>query len=177
MKARAILASLVLMLTASSFAPQCEASQGLAGHYRCGFTDYMWPSGPEDSPTATGSGTIEFESDMNGRLTSGTLSERVADDTRTFGQRACTFALVSGESRLSSLSGGTSTITWKLNPGGDTHCGAYLGGFPNLGFTESPRDYKTFTTTSQFFLEPSGNSKWIGANAVGVSVGICRPTP
>jgi hypothetical protein len=156
---------------------ECEAAQTLAGHYRCGFTDYMWPSGPEDSPTATGSGTIEFEADSNGKFTSGTLSELVADDTRTFGQRACTFQLVSGESRMSSSAGGSSIITWKLNPGGDTHCGAYLGGLPNLGFTESPRDYKTFTTTSQFFMEPSGNSKWVGASAVGVSMGVCTAIP
>ena len=177
MTGRAVLAIIILVLAPCSLEKTCEAAQVLAGHYRCGFTDYMWPSGPEDSPNATGSGSIEFEADGSSKFTSGTLSESVADDTRTFGQRACTFQLVSGQSSASASSGGTSIISRKLNPGGDTHCGAYLGGLPNLGFTESPRDYRIFTTTSQYFLEPNGTSKWIGASAVGVSIGICKPMP
>jgi len=64
---------------------------GMQGHFRCGFTDYMWPSSPEDAPTAAGNGTMEFESDGNGRFISGTISEHLADDTRTFGQKTCEF--------------------------------------------------------------------------------------
>ena len=38
------------------------ATPGLVGLYRCSVTDYMWPSAPDDSPTVTGNGSIEFES-------------------------------------------------------------------------------------------------------------------
>jgi hypothetical protein len=172
-----MLSAITLFLGLTLIRGQNAATAGLAGRYDCGFADYMWPSAPDDAPTATGRGTIEFEADASGKITSASMSERVADDTRTFGARVCTFQLQSGESRMMSSAAGISTFNWKLNPGGDNHCGAYLRNQPNLGFVESARDYKTFTTTSQFFLEPNGNSKWIGANATGISVGICKPKP
>jgi hypothetical protein len=75
---------------------------------------------------ATGNGTIEFESTGNGKLLSGAMSERVADDTRSFGERVWTLQLVSDEYPLSSPNAGTASLTWKLNSGGDSHCGAYL---------------------------------------------------
>jgi hypothetical protein len=62
----------------------------LEGHFLCGITDYMWTISPDHAPTATGKATMEFESDGNGRFTAGSLSEHLADDTRTFGERhAC----------------------------------------------------------------------------------------
>ena len=103
------------------------------------------------------------------------MSERVADDTRRFGARVCTFQLVSGDYHLSSSNSGTATFTWKLNSGGDSHCGAYLRDLPNLGFGESAPDHEAFTATTQFFLSEDGSTKWIGASAVGISVGLCRP--
>jgi hypothetical protein len=151
------------------------ATPGLVGRYRCGVTDYMWPSAPDDSPTVTGNGSIEFESTGSGKFLSGSMSERVADDTRRFGERVCTFQLVSGEYHLSASNAGIATITWKLNSSGDRHCGAYLRNLPNLGFTESARDYEAFSATTQFFLSQDGSTKWIGASAVGISVGMCRP--
>ena len=41
----------------------------------------MWPTSPEDAPTATGSATMEFESDGNGKFTTSSLTEHLADDT------------------------------------------------------------------------------------------------
>ena len=130
----------------------CRAAQSarLAGHYQCGFTDYMWPAAPDDSPTATGGGTMEFESDSTGKILYGTMTQHEADDTRRFGEKACTFNLVSGQSVMTSASAGTATFTWQLKPGSDGHCGAWIRNTANLGLTESVRDYLTFTTTSQF---------------------------
>jgi hypothetical protein len=151
------------------------ATPGLAGHYACGVTDYMWPSAPDDTPTVTGNGSVEFESAGNGKFLSGTMSERVADDTHRFGERLCTFQMVKGDYHFSSPRSGTATISWKLNSGSDSHCGAYLRNLPNLGFTESASDYDVFAATTQFFLYEDGSTKWIGASAVGIQVGVCRP--
>ena len=155
--------------------PANVAATSLQGHFRCGFTDYMWPASPEDAPTATGNGTMEFESDGNGKFTAGGMSQHQADDTRTFGEKVCTFQLVSGEYHMTSPSAGTSTLAWKLQPGSDSHCGAYLRTVPNLGLTESARDYATFSGTGNFFISQDGSSKWISASASGVSIGSCSP--
>ncbi|MGO9454787.1 MAG: hypothetical protein ACLQDV_27630 [Candidatus Binataceae bacterium] len=163
----------VLCFTILATALASIAATGLQGHFRCGFTDYMWPTSPEDAPTATGNGTMEFESDGNGKFTAGSMSEHQADDTRTFGEKACTFQLVSGEYHLSTPSAGTSTLAWKLQPGGDSHCGAALRNAPNIGFTESARDYAIFSGTGNFFISQDGGSKWISASAIGVSIGSC----
>jgi hypothetical protein len=64
---------------------------------------------PEDVATATGKATMEFESDGNGRFTAGSLSEHLADDTRTFGEKACVFKLESGEYHMNSQTAGTSS--------------------------------------------------------------------
>jgi hypothetical protein len=132
-------------------------------------------SAPDDTPTVTGNGSVEFESAGNGKFLSGTMSERVADDTHRFGERLCTFQMVNGNYHLSSPDSGTATISWKLNSGSDSHCGAYLRNLPNLGFVESARDYEVFAATTQFFLSEDGSTKWIGANAVGITLGVCRP--
>jgi hypothetical protein len=80
----------------------------MQGHFRCGITDYMWPSSFEDAPTATGNAVMEFDSDGNGRFTTGSLSEHLADDTRAFGEKVCAFQLVNGEYHMNSASAGTS---------------------------------------------------------------------
>jgi|SRR5271156_1442737 len=153
--------------------PADVAAMGPQGHFRCGFTDYMWPTSAEDTPTATGNGTMEFDSDGNGKFTAGSMSEHQADDTRTFGEKACTFQLVSGEYHMNTPSAGTSTLAWKLQLGGDNHCGATFRNAPNIGFTESARDYAIFSGTGNFFISQDGSSKWISASAIGVSIGSC----
>jgi hypothetical protein len=85
-------------------------NSGLAGRYTCDVTDYKWPSAPDDTPPVTGNGSVEFESAGNGRFLSGTMSERVADDTHKFGERLCTFQLVNGDYHLSSPDSGTATF-------------------------------------------------------------------
>lgn len=147
------------------------ATSGLAGRYRC-YRLHV-PSAPDDTPTVTGNGNIEFESAGSGEFSSGTMSERVAVDTRRFGERVCTFQMVSGEYHLSSADSGTATISWKLNSGGVSHCATCLRKLPNLGFTE--RDYQVFAATAQFFLSEDGSTKWIGASAVGITVCARRP--
>lgn len=154
-------------------APVC-AAEGVEGHYRCGFTDYMWPSALDDSPTATGNGTIEYDSTASGRIQAGTMTEHLADDTRRFGEKTCTFNLVSGESSMNSPDSGTTTFTWQLRPGSDGHCGASIRNAPNLGLTESARDKRTLTTSSQFFIAADGSSRWASSSAAGVSIGTCR---
>ena len=107
MKSRILTAGLALAILAGM--SDSVAATGMQGHFRCGFTDYMWPTSPEDAPTATGNGTMEFESDGNGKYTAGNMSEHLADDTRTFGEKECGFQLVRGEYQMSSPSMGTST--------------------------------------------------------------------
>ena len=89
--------------------PAIAAMPEFVGRYRCSVTEYMCPSAPDEPPTATGYGSIEFESTGNGKFRSGAMSERVHDDTRRFGERVCTFQLVSGEYHLSSSNSGTAT--------------------------------------------------------------------
>jgi hypothetical protein len=55
--------------------PAMAEEATLNGHFSCGFTDYMWPSSAEGSPTATGTGVIEFASDGNGGIQSGNMTE------------------------------------------------------------------------------------------------------
>jgi hypothetical protein len=152
-------------------------STSLQGHFRCGFTDYMWPTSPEDAPTATGNGTMEFESDGNGKFIAGSMTEHVADDTRRLGEKVCTFQLVNGEYRMNSSSAGTSTIVWKLRAGSDSHCGAFLRNLntANLGYTESPSDSAPVSRTGSFFILPDGSSKLFSASEIGVSIGACVP--
>jgi len=63
--------TLVVALNGSVFAATMQ------GHFRCGITDYMWPSSLEDAPTAAGNAMMEFDSDGNGRFTTGSLSEHL----------------------------------------------------------------------------------------------------
>jgi hypothetical protein len=67
-----------------------------------GITDYMWPSALEEAPTATGSAVMDFDSDGNGRFTTGSLTEHLADDTRTLGEKVCAFQLINGEYHMKS---------------------------------------------------------------------------
>jgi hypothetical protein len=101
----------------------------LNGHFRCGVTDYMWPSSPEGSPTATGSGVIEFAAAGNGKIDSGNMTESLGDDTRRSGDKTCSFTLIEGNYHLTSPHTETATMTWKVQTGSDPHC----GGYPNLG--------------------------------------------
>lgn len=149
------------------------ASPFLRGRFRCGVTDYMWPASVEDAPTATGTGTMELESDGNGKFIAGSLSEHLADDTRRSGERMCTSQLVSGEYRMNSASAGTATMLWKLRPGSDPHCGALHARAPNLGFTESARDYGIVTGTANFFISRDSSSRWVSASDIGVSMAAC----
>jgi hypothetical protein len=141
----------------------------LNGHFSCGFTDYMWPSSAEGSPTSTGTGVIEFAADGNGTIQSGNMTESLADDTRRSGDKNCSFTLTKGEYRLTSPNSGTATLTWKLQAGSDPHC----GGYPNLGRIESGRDYLPFSTTGTFFIAEGGTSKWVSTSDAGVSIGFC----
>jgi hypothetical protein len=100
MKNRNLMAGLVF-LTIAGLSGR-GAADGMQGHFRCGITDYMWPTSPENVPTATGSATKVFEADGNGKFTTGALSEHLADDTRTFGEKVCSFQLVSGEYHMAS---------------------------------------------------------------------------
>ena len=59
--------------------PAIAATPELVGRYRCGVTDYMWPSAPDEPPTATGDGSIEFESTGDGKFP-------VGRDVRTGGR-------------------------------------------------------------------------------------------
>ncbi len=113
---------------------------------------------------------MELDSDGNGKFTAGILSERLADDTRRFGEKACTYELVRGEYRMTSADAGTSTIIWKLKPGSDGHC----GGYPNLGRTESARDFGEVSSAGQFFTATDGTSRWTAASPLGVSIASCR---
>lgn len=157
-------------------ATAAAAGAGFQGRIHCGFTDYMWPSSPRDSPTATGAGTVELDADGNGKFTAGSMSEHLADDTRRFGEKNCNFRLISGEYRLTSPTAGSSTAAWKLEVGSDAHCGSYLRNLPNLGQSESARDYRTWNTTSQFFTAGDGVSHWVSAGPIGISVGTCAQT-
>jgi hypothetical protein len=173
MKNRNLMAGLLFVTIAGMNSSVFAAS--MQGHFRCGITNYMWPTSPEDAPAATGNATMEFESDGNGKFTTGSLSEHLADDTRTFGEKVCAFQLVSGEYRMNSPSAGTSTLAWRLQVGSDNHCGAWLrnANTPNLGYTESPRDYETVSSTGTFFILPNGTSRWISASEIGVAIGAC----
>jgi hypothetical protein len=174
MKGRNLMAAALFLLTIAGTNSSVVAAS-MQGHFRCGITDYMWPTSPEDAPTATGTATMEFESDGNGKFTTGSFSEHLADDTRTFGEKVCSFQLVSGEYHMNSPSAGTSTLAWRLQAGSDSHCGAWLrnANTPNLGYTESPRDYDTVSITGTFFILPNSTSKWINASEIGVAIGAC----
>ncbi|HZC46266.1 MAG TPA: hypothetical protein VE243_07305 [Candidatus Acidoferrum sp.] len=54
--------------------------------------------------------------------------------------------------------------------------GAFLrnANTPDIGYTESARDYAAITETGSFFISPNGNSKWFSASELGVSIGACR---
>ncbi len=161
----------VLVLCAIAAAVPAKAAEPVfRGSFRCGFTDYMWPLSSEASPTATGTGVIEFNSDGSGTIQSGYMVESLADDTRRSGDKTCSFTLVRGEYHLTSPSAGTATMTWKLRPGSDSHC----GGYPNLGRVESARDYLPFSTSGNFFIGENGTSKWVSATDAGISIGFCR---
>jgi hypothetical protein len=149
--------------------PAMAGEARLNGLFRCGFTDYMWPTSAEGSPTSTGTGVIEFASDGNGMIESGNMTESLADDTRRSGDKACSFTLTKGDYRLTSPNSGTATMTWKLKPGSDPHC----GGYPNLGRSENGRDYLPFSTTGTFFIGEDGTSKWVSTSDAGVSIGFC----
>ena len=126
--------------------PMLIAGRGMAGEarlnglFRCGFTDYMWPSAPEGSPTSTGTGVIEFASDGNGKIDGGNMTESLGDDTRRSGDKTCSFTLIEGNYHPTSPNTGNATMTWKLRTGTDLRC----GGYPNLGRMESARDYRLF---------------------------------
>jgi len=150
-------------------------AEAMEGHFRCGITDYGWPSSLEEAPTATGSAVMEFDSDGKGRFTTGSLSEHLADDTRTFGEKVCAFQLVKGEYHMNSANAGTSNLAWRLKVGSDSHCGAWLrnANTPNMGYVESPHDYETIANTGSFFVLANGTSRWISASAGGVAIGVC----
>jgi hypothetical protein len=173
MNIRNLMAGLLFVTMAGMNSSVFAAS--MQGHFRCGITNYMWPTSPEDVPTATGNATMEFESDGNGKIHDGSLSEHLADDTRRFGEKVCAFQLASGEYHMNSTSAGTSTLAWRLQVGSDSHCGAWLrnANTPNIGYTESPRDYDTVSNTGTFFILPNGNSRWISASEIGVAIGAC----
>ena len=118
---------------------------------------------------------MEFDSDGKGRLTAGSLTEHLADDTRVFGEKVCAFQLVNGEYHMNSASAGTSKLAWRLQVGSDSHCGAWLrnANTPNMGYAESPHDYNTISNTGSFFILPNGTSKWISASEIGVAIGVC----
>jgi hypothetical protein len=103
------------------------------------------------------------------------MSEHLADDTSAFGEKACAFQLVSGEYHMNSPSAGTSTLTWKLQLGSNSHCGAFLGNTsaPNIGYTERQRDYAPIAATANFFISHDGSSKWFSASEIGLSIGSC----
>ena len=76
---------------------------------------------------------------------------------------------------MNSPSAGTSTLAWWLQVGSDSHCGAWprKADTPNIGYTESPRDYETVSSTGAFFILPNGTSRWISASEIGVAIGAC----
>jgi hypothetical protein len=168
--AAGLTAKMLLALCSILIAVPAKSDEAtLNAHFRRGVTDYMWPSSPEGSPTATGSGVIEFAAAGNGKIDSGNMTESLGDDTRRSGDKTCSFPLIEGNYHPTSPHTGTATMTWKVQTGSDPHC----GGYPNLGRMESARDYRPFLTTASFFISEDGTSKWVSATDEGVSIGFC----
>ncbi len=170
-------AGILIVCALALVAMPVEAGENsFRGHFRCGLNNYTWPLSPDSPPTPGGTGVIEIDSDGNGKFTAGTMTQHLADDTHFGGENVCTFRLASGEYHMSSVNAGTSSIAWTLQQGSDNHCGAYTRNLMLLGFQASARDYRPFSTTSNFFLLDDGSSKWVGASLLGVSIGACAPT-
>lgn len=114
---------IALSLPSSTSATDMTANNSsLAGKIQCNLSNYAWPSSDDQTPTPTGTGTIELVADGKGYYTSGTMTEHVADDTQTGGEDLCRFTLVSGSYTVASDGRGTASTVWKLASGGDSHC-------------------------------------------------------
>jgi len=146
----------------------------ITGRLKCGVNYYAWPLSTDTPPIQGGTGLIEITSEPQGLYTSGQMTQHQGDDTHTLGEDLCTFDLDHGTYVLNADGTTTSTIVWKLRPGGDAKCGAFVTGEKYLGLTEGARQYRGFKTTSTSYVLKNGKIGWSGASPLGFAIGLCE---
>ncbi len=174
---RASRCATVLLSVAWLLAAEARANppSAVGGSMRCGLNGYGWPLSTNDAPIAADAGTMEIVSDGNGKFTSGQMTRHVGDDTRMAGTNVCIFDLENGTYVQHSDGTTANTLSWKLRPGSDPHCGAIVTKSKNLGFAESPRDFRAVTYTSTSYTLENGRIAYVGSSPQGVVIGVCEP--
>jgi len=167
------------MLLAMAFFFPAEALANpaavISGRMRCGINGYAWPLSADDAPIAADGGTMEIVSDGRGKFISGQMTRHVGDDTRMAGTNVCTFDLESGTYVQQPDGTTANTISWKLRPGSDSHCGALVTNSKYLGFIEGARSFRSVTNTSTSYVLENGRIGYVGSSTQGVVIGVCEP--
>jgi len=167
---------LALLMAIGALGAASGNSPPAGGPVRCSVNGYMWPATLDSKPTPTETGTIEMISDGHGKFTSGQMTQHLADDTHMSGSDNCIFELASGTYEARADGAVTNTIVWKLRPGSDPHCGAFVTDSKNLGFAEGARDFRGVKNVSTAYALEDGRTGWVGATPLGFAFGVCEPS-
>jgi hypothetical protein len=176
MNRRCLLAVLILFAASApgSRAEGGAASDGFNGTFECGVTLYMWPLVRDAPPLVTGQGTMEIAADGNGKLVSGTITERVADDTHPpSGTDTCTFTLQAGSYTLGKDGNGTSSARWALRTGDTTHCANFVPGSKFNGIDTTRQGAPPASASSTIFFDGKNKSYSVSVVEQGLAVAVC----
>jgi hypothetical protein len=118
-----------------------------------------------------------WSADGKGHYTSGSATERVADDAHIGGEDLCRFTLVSGSYTVATDGRGTASTVWKLASGGDSHCANFVPGrqfAKGFSINKGLQDAPPAASTSNFLVTPN-RTFWVSMSSIGVSTGVCQP--
>ena len=176
MLSRGLLAVLVLLVTSAGivFAEDVSGHDAFKGTFSCGVTLYMLPWTRDGTPLAAGQGEMEITSDGNGKLTSGTLTERIADDThRPSGIDVCTYTLVSGNYSIDQDGNGTSSAQWALGANDTAHCTNFVPGGKFNGIQVGRQSAPPASSKSTLYFDGKDRSYSVSVVNRGLAVAVC----
>jgi hypothetical protein len=172
-----LLAGLILIVApALGFCAEGDSGTGLfKGTFECGVTLYMWPLTRDSPPLVTGQGSMEITADGNGKLVSGELTERIADDTNhPSGADVCTFALQRGSYSIGNDGSGTSSARWALRTGDTAHCANFVPGSKFNGIDTTRQGAPPASTSATLFFDGKNKSYSVSVIEQGLAVAVCE---
>jgi hypothetical protein len=178
MKNRRRLLAVLILIAASDRGFCAQGDSGtdpFKGTFECGVTLYMWPLTRDATPLVTGQGSMEITADGTGKLVSGTLTERIADDTHhPSGADVCTFTLQSGSYSIGKDGSGTSSAQWALMTGDTTRCANFVPGSKFNGIDTSRQGAPPASASSTIFFDGKNKSYSVSVIEQGMAVAVCE---